>query len=298
MAPVGHATSPAAIPDSLGQARQRAALIPDLLADARRVASTVISGWHGRRKRGIGENFWQFRPYAEGEAVSRIDWRRSARDEHVYLRDNEWEAAHTIWLWADRSPSMRFRSGRAVSKEDRALVLIFAMAELLSRAGERIAWPGVTEPSASRSGAERLAARLSIAPPQSGMPDARQMRRFSELVIASDFLDDHEAIIARLEPLAARGLRGHLVEIADPAEEEFPYAGRTEFEDPETGLRLTAGRAEAFADNYKHAYAARRAGLAAWAAGRGWSFTVSRTDRPATLALAFLHRAISEPGAG
>ncbi len=94
----------------LSRAQARAALVPDCLVEARRLANTVIAGWHGRRKRGIGENFWQFRPYVDGESLSRIDWRRSARDDHTYVRDREWEAAHTIWLWADLSPSMMYKS--------------------------------------------------------------------------------------------------------------------------------------------------------------------------------------------
>ena len=76
---------------------------PTCWSKRKRIVNTVIGGWHGRRKRGIGENFWQFRPYVEGETMARIDWRRSARDDHVYVRDLEWEAAHTVWLWADPS---------------------------------------------------------------------------------------------------------------------------------------------------------------------------------------------------
>ena len=100
MARIGEAAAPAATREALARARMRASLVPDLLIEARRIVNTVIAGWHGRKKRGIGENFWQFRPYVEGEAVARIDWRRSARDDHTYVRDREWEAAHTVWLWA------------------------------------------------------------------------------------------------------------------------------------------------------------------------------------------------------
>src|SRR5690606_13056588 len=180
MAPVGEGSPPVTTADALVRGRLRASLVPDLLVEARRVVNTVIAGWHGRRRRGIGENFWQFRPYVEGEPRSRIDWRRSARDDHTYIRDREWEAAHTVWLWADPSPSMLFQSATAaVSKGSRALVLILALAELLSRSGERIAWPGLTDPFAARNGAERLAARLSQmqAPPL--RPELVQIRRFS-----------------------------------------------------------------------------------------------------------------------
>ena len=114
---VEHATSA----ETLERARARAALIPDLLTESRHIANTAINGWHGRRKRGVGENFWQFRPYVNGESFAKIDWRRSARDDHIYIQDKEWEAAHTLWIWADNSPSMLFKSELAnVSKIGRA----------------------------------------------------------------------------------------------------------------------------------------------------------------------------------
>ncbi|MFP3802661.1 hypothetical protein, partial [Paraburkholderia sp. SIMBA_027] len=80
-------------------------------------------------------------------------------------------------------------------------------------------------------------------------------------VLIGDFLDDADAVMARLTPLARRGLRGHVVEVADPAEEIFPYSGRTEFTDPETGSKLVSGRAENIRDAYTRAYLARRDSL-------------------------------------
>lgn len=297
MARIGEAQTPVAVSDALARGRMRAALVPDLLVEARRIVSTVISGWHGRRKRGIGENFWQFRPYVDGEAMARIDWRRSARDDHTYVRDREWEAAHTVWLWADPSPSMLFKSqGAQVSKQSRALVLILALAELLSRGGERIAWPGLTDPFTARNGAERLAARLSHAAVQPTRPDLSTIRRFSDIIIASDFLDPPDEIMAWLDILSRHGVRAHLIEVADPAEEAFPYAGRTEFSDPETGQKLTAGRAETIRDDYRHAYSARRQELAAWCKRLGWSYTVNHTDRLASEALVRIHMALSADG--
>src|SRR6218665_1721169 len=225
------------------------------MVEAKRIANTVIAGWHGRRKRGVGENFWQFRPYAEGESLSRIDWRRSARDDHMYIRDREWEAAHTVWLWADMSPSMMYKSTLAsVSKESRALVLMLALAEILARSGERIGCPGIMEPVSARNAAERLAAAIMHAPPTTGLPDTSMIRGHSDIVLIGDFLDDADKVMDRITPLGRRGLRGHVVEIADPAEETFPYSGRTEFTDPETGEKLVSGRAETIREDYHRAY--------------------------------------------
>src|ERR1043165_9628096 len=93
-----------------GQARTLAETMPRLILEARRIAATVIHGLHGSKRAGPGENFWQYRRFLSGEPARRVDWRRSARDDHLYVREQEWEAAHTVWIWADRSPSMTFHS--------------------------------------------------------------------------------------------------------------------------------------------------------------------------------------------
>src|SRR3982751_2713698 len=141
-----------------GAGRQLSVTMPRLILEARRVASTVIHGLHGRRRAGTGENFWQFRRFMSGEPAARVDWRRSARDDHLYVREREWEAAHTVWIWADRSPSMVFSSPIArETKLDRALVISFALAEVLVEGGERVGVPGLMRPSATRKIIEKMA---------------------------------------------------------------------------------------------------------------------------------------------
>src|SRR5258708_18212611 len=125
------------------------------------VANTVAHGIHGRRRAGTGETFWQFRQFQASDPATVIDWRRSASSDHLYVREREWEAAHTFWLWPDVSPSMMFRSHlSAISKRDRALVLTLPMAELLGRAGERIPLIGLTPPLTSRNAPSRIAQAL------------------------------------------------------------------------------------------------------------------------------------------
>src|ERR1700756_5562671 len=151
-------TEAEATPRATAAARTLAASMPRLILEARRVASTVIHGLHGRRRAGPGENFWQYRRFVSGEPATRVDWRRSARDEHLYVREREWEAAHTVWIWPDRSASMNFvsRSG-AESKRDRSLVICFALAHLLVEGGDRIGIPGLMRPTADRDVIEKMA---------------------------------------------------------------------------------------------------------------------------------------------
>src|SRR3978361_1587172 len=103
-------TEKEAVRAAIGTSRKLAARAPRLILEARRAASTALHGLHGRRRAGAGENFWQYRHFANGEPAQNVDWRRSARDDHLYVREREWEASHTIWIWVDRSPSMDFNS--------------------------------------------------------------------------------------------------------------------------------------------------------------------------------------------
>ena len=271
-------------------AKTLASALPDLLVEAHRIAATVASGWHGRRQAGPGETFWQFRPFMPGESVTRIDWRKSARDDLLQVREREWESAHTLWLWPDLSPSMVFRSDLApVTKEARALVLMLAMADLLPRSGERVGIPGLMPPTHDRRAAERAARALALSQTTEALPDPGMIRRFQDVIVFGDFLDDAETILNRLQAIAATGARGHLVQVLDPIEETFPFSGRTEFRDPETGATIKAGRAEAWRVAYQAKLAAHRATLIEKTARLGWTFLVHHTDRSAADVLLALH---------
>jgi uncharacterized protein (DUF58 family) len=276
---------------AVGKSSKLAARIPRLILEARRVASTVIHGLHGRRRAGSGENFWQYRHFVSGEPAQNIDWRRSARDDHLYVREREWEASHTIWLWADRSPSMDFNSSLTEwSKLDRALVVSFALAEILVQGGERVGIPELMRPTANRNVIESMAQRIvhdmRDAP---SLPPSFAPAPFSEVVLLSDLwspIADFRKIIGQL---AANGARGHVVQVCDPAEETFPYSGRIEFVESEGLGSVTAGRAETWRDDYQKLLADHRAALRAETEQFGWTFTVHRTDRGPTELLFALH---------
>ena len=274
-----------------------AASLPRLVVAARRASATVVHGLHGRRRAGTGENFWQFRRFDSGESVGRIDWRRSARDDNLYVREQEWEAAHTVWVWIDRSRSMAFRSNLAeTSKLERAVVLGLALADVLVRGGERVGLLGLTRPTASRAAIEKLAQALAVAHDDAGHlpPAASPIARLSEAILIGDLLAPEEETATAVGALAARGGRGHMVMIVDPVEETFPFSGRTEFFDPDAALKLTAGRAEEWRAGYVERLARHRAALAEIARRHGWSLTVHRTDRPATEPLLALHARLAE----
>ena len=270
-----------------GEAHSLADRLPELILDALHVANTVAHGIHGRRRAGTVETFWQFRQFQASDPATVIDWRRSASSDHLYVREREWEAAHTFWLWPDISPSMTFRSHlSAISKRDRALVLTLAVAELLVRAGERIAVIGLTAPMASRKATSRIAETLAVhegeAAVQTSLPPPARLSRFSSALLFGDFLDPPETIAARINEMAEGGVTGHLVQVLDPAEETLAYEGRMEFRSPEGNERWVADRVETLRPEYQRKLAAHRARIEEAAHRIGWSFLAHHTDRPAS----------------
>ncbi|MEH3118327.1 MAG: DUF58 domain-containing protein [Methylorubrum populi] len=268
-----------------GGALALAEVMPRLVLESRRVSGTLAHGLHGRRRAGPGESFWQFRPFVTGEAAARIDWRRSARDDRLYVREREWEAAHNIWIWIDRSASMGFASELAqTSKVERALVLGLALADTFVEGGERVGLLGLTRASASRGIVETLAQALvdDRAGLTRDLPPAARPGRFDEVVLISDFLTPLDRVRETVQGASVQGNRGHLVLVADPVEETFPFTGQAVLHDPEGGPSLDIGEASAWGEAYRRRIAAHRDGLAAIARQRGWTLTIHRTDRPAS----------------
>jgi uncharacterized protein (DUF58 family) len=282
---------------SLKQARaaeQAAGDLPALLVAAERLAQAIMLGQHGRRRAGPGDAFWQFRPYGFGDSTQRIDWRRSAKASRLFIRENEWEAANTLWLWVSASPRMDYASPLArETKRSRALLLALAMGFLALEGHERVGLLAGEPPVLARAGLPRLAAEL-LAAASEPLPPRARLSRASALVIAADFLDPLTAIEAALTPLAAQGVKGHLVQVTDPAEETLPFDGRTEFLGLDTPQRLLAGRAEALRAAYVEKFAAQRDGVQTIARRLGFTFTVHHTDRAPAATLLALHALIGQ----
>ena len=269
--------------------------LPPLMVAADHLAASVSLGVHGRRKAGMGESFWQFRRYRGEDAPSRIDWRQSAKSQHLFVREREWEAAQTVWFWRDPGPGMDFKSAR-VTKRERAELLLLALAALLVRGGERVGLMGAPfRPAASRLTLTRIGHSLLDAPSQSpkdGPPDT-PIARGAQVVWLGDFLDPQAG--EQLRRLSRAGAYGHVVRIVDPAEEDFPYAGRARFESASGREDILFGRAESVGAAYRARFKAHGEAISGLAASLGWTCTTHRTDHPPLRALMALYAAIGTP---
>jgi len=273
--------------------------LPPLLVEAERLVVSILPGVHGRRRSGPGETFWQYRPAHAGDSLGAIDWRRSGRSDRLFVREMEWEAAETVMLWCDRSLAMDYRSDKAPrSKGERAALLTLALGVLLSRGDERFGLLGTDaeRPATGHTQLFRMATLLTAEPPAvDGRPEfGRAPRilqpRVGRAVFLSDFMGPDEALYPAIDDAARRGISGIALQILDPAEEDYPFAGRTRFESMGREIRHETDEARSLREAYLSRLAERRDRLAR--AAPGWRLIPHRTDESPRKALLALYAAL------
>jgi len=291
-------------PSTFNRSLELAGSLPALMVAADRVAATIIQGVHGRRRVGQGDAFWQYRPYREGDSVGRIDWRQSARSRTLFVRETEWEAAASVWLWRDGSPSMQYASLRGLdTKALRAELIVLALASLLTDASERIALLGTgMRPITGRLAVRRVAENLFTEAQDSNkqgktlpsLPPLVPLPAHGTVVMVSDWLDPLDKIEAVVRHYANAGVRGHIVQVLDPAEEDLPFNGHVKFEGLEAEGQHTIRRVEGVRGAYSARLAAQREGLRRLARPADWTVHLHRTDRPAQTVLLALYLAMAD----
>jgi uncharacterized protein (DUF58 family) len=280
-------------------AEKIAGALPPLLAQAEFLAASVAMGFHGRRRAGHGENFWQFRQAVPGDARSQVDWRRSGKSDEQFIREMEWEASQTVSLWVDDALSMDYRGeGSERAKGERARLVALALAVLLIKAGERVALMGgeASQPRGGRAQLNRLALALGGDPragrPEYGAPPADRMVRGGRAVFFSDFLGDPDVLLPALAHAADQGVRGCFVQVLDETEEVFPFDGRVIFESMGGGTEFETQRARALREAYGARLAARRERLTDLGRRLGWRCLFHHTSQSPRAALLWLYMAV------
>nr|WP_174818839.1 DUF58 domain-containing protein [Ruegeria atlantica] len=272
-----------------------ASRLPPLLARAEHLAGTVLLGDHGRRRSGLGDDFWQYRPAQIGDSRRMIDHRRSARGDQQFVREREWQIAQSVMLWVDQGASMRFASNKNLpTKGDRARLLGLAISILLVRGGERVGLTGTTLPP--RRGNAQI---IRLAQAWSGdvqddyaSPEHRAMIPRARAVFISDFLGPMSEVELALTKAADRGVRGVLMHVLDPSEESFPYHGRTVFESVGRTLRHETLKAGALRGRYLERLAERKEALQQLCRATNWQYGLHHTEDSAQAALLWLYRAL------
>jgi uncharacterized protein (DUF58 family) len=277
----------------LAKAEALAERLPPLMVNALKVASTMAQGVHGRRRPGMGDAFWQYRPFLPGDEAGRIDWRRSGRSDRLFIREREWEAAQTVYLWRAADPGMEWRSSKKLPlKRERAELLLLALATLLLRGGEKLALWG-ERPTGGRGALLRIADEMETRQESSALPRPIQLPRHAEAVLIGDFLSPIAEIEINFEEIATAGVRGHLLLLCDPAEEDLPYNGRVHFLGSNNQAEeILIPRVEPLADEYRRRFAAHRNEVRSLASKLGFTASFHRTDHSPESALLALYNGL------
>ena len=276
------------------------ARLPALMVAAQRVAETVSPGAHGRRRVGQGESFWQFRPYEMGDTIERIDWRQSAKGDRLYIRETEWAAAQSVYLWRDTAPGMAYRSAKNLpTKRERCELLLLALGALLVRGGERIALlGGGRTPAAGKGALSTVLSGLGLDTPLSAINQA--VPRHATLILLSDFLDPVDEIAIALERIAASGVAVEMIQVLDPAEIALSFSGRVRFREMAADAPAESDalipRVESVRTAYRDALKRQQDALIELARRRGWNFMTHSTDAPPEEPVRALHTRLAARG--
>src|SRR6516164_2498406 len=191
------------------------AQIADLTLRSRRLAEGAISGQHRSPFHGFNIEFAQYREYAPGDDLRRLDWRVFARSDRHYIKQYEDESNVRVTFVVDASASMNYRGSAPLSKFDYAATLVVALAMLLTRQQDPVglvlfdeAAGTILPPDAKPSQVEIIAGLLGRCEPTrktdlGGLLRTltNQGRRRGLMVIVSDLLTDLETVYDGLNRL-------------------------------------------------------------------------------------------------
>ena len=298
-----------------------------LQLQARRLAAGVLAGLHRSVFRGGSAEFAEYKEYSPGDDPRTIDWKSVARSDRWFVKRFEETTNRRCWLLLDRSSSMAFSRGGRPSKLDAARLSLATLATILLRQGDAVGAAvlsnapsgrgrgrdgrtaagtpmeagadaaGVVPPKSRVSHLEAVLTRLVDADASGTLATAPALDalapvlgRRSLVVLASDLVDDVDAVAASLRRLAARGHEVVVLQVLDRDEIDFPFEGMLRFRDPETGEEVTAD-APAIREGYRREVAAFLAACDAAASGAQGDVVRTTTDEdPARALLRFLAR--------
>lgn len=263
-------------------AEEAAADLPALMTRAERAVAGILHGDHAQRKPGPGERFWQYREYTPGDRPQDIDWRQSAKTDHVYIRQKERQTTQTAIFWCDEGESMEFSSDKIYPEKIwEAKTLLLALAILMTRAGEQVGLYGGARTGRSELTLQRMGEALCHgARDFKALPDPLRMKlpRDCTLVQIGDFLSPLEDIEKVFKTLSAQTESGLVVQILDPAEIELPYNGRVIFE--ELSTRESISHVDSIRAQYRQRIEAHTEAVHDLCRQQHWSYVLHRTDQP------------------
>jgi len=222
-----------------------------------------MQGLHKSPLQGFSVEFSEHRKYTPGDDPKDIDWLIYAKTDKYYVKKFEAETNLTGYLAIDSSRSMGYTYRQEMTKFDYSICLAAALAYLMIHQQDPVGLITFDEkikrslaPKSRRSQLPTILSLLSQLKPE-GTTDvaaslsqlAAMLKHVSLVMVFSDLLGDEAEILKSLHRLRHSGHDVILFHVLDEAEVRFPFDGRVELEEPETG-ELLLGNADALKKDY------------------------------------------------
>ena len=226
---------------SLLQSSEKAAnLLPSLLSNSSILLKNIYAGMHSTRFAGKGENFWQFKEYAQGESVLDIDWRKSSSSSKILIKQNEKELSKTIYLYFDRSHSMNYKSkGIKNNKLFYSALLSLTLCKLFSKNKEKVfIFNYNNKPINCSSNINNFNESFLYNKKNHELPTINNFKDESLCIFFSDFFYDSIELKKLLIKFKQKGILGYIIQVLDPMEVNFKVSSTTLLNDLETNKTL------------------------------------------------------------
>jgi len=214
------------------------------------LAQTLVAGQqlglHRSPHSGASVEFAQYRPYSQGDDPRFVDWRRYGRSDRLHIKEFHEETNMRCTLLLDCSASMGYGT-TALTKFRYAQILAASLAWLLSAQHDEVALAAYQESICSHIPFQRRThqVRRLVAAVEGLEPSGRTetadalawvgnvMTARGMVVLISDLLQPLEVVETQLRALRARRHDVLVFQIADAAEETFPFSGEVTLKDAE-----------------------------------------------------------------
>ena len=232
-------------------------LVPEILARiarlglrARRLVEGSISGLHRSPLHGVSVEFADYREYAPGDDLKRLDWRAYARSQRYVVKRFEEESNLRATIVLDASRSMTY-GRRGTTKFQYAATLAASLAALCVKQRDAVGLAIVDEsqrvwlrPAATQAQLSKILDALARATPdrQTELGNvihrvADQIRARGLVILISDLLTDLDRLYDGLGRSQHQGHEILVFQVLDRDEIELPFDDSVLFRDIEGTLR-------------------------------------------------------------
>ena len=273
--------------------------IEDYSLLARVVVDGAMPGIHRSLRQGRGNEFFQYRPYEQGEDMKVVDWKVFAKRDELVAKTFQEDTNFTVYLVIDASASMGYKGQRAsCSKLRYANMLAACFAYLAQRQGDRFGLFAYSDqiqqwirPQSGSGHLNRLLASLGTLEAKGENDHEQAWERLSSglpgrsmVVFLSDFLEAEDTLSERLRFSLSARYECLCLQVLDPDEEDLPDAEAIRFAEME-GEREISSAPPAIRGKYQDDMKAFMENLKAKLASVSAEFESLRTDRDLGYAL-------------